>query len=349
MSKMQSHDNKFIIAAAGSGKTTRLVEEALALKDKRVLITTFTIENFEQINECFVQRNGFVPENVTVLTWYSFLLQHGVRPYRNLVINSKRVKSLYFDVTPQFAIYTPKTNALKYYLTNSGLIYRDRVSEFVCQCNDVSGGLVISRLERIFDYVFIDEIQDLSGYDLDFLEGLLKSALGVVGVGDFRQATFSTNNSRKNKKYKKNNIIDWIKLKEHEGLVCIEYLTDCHRCNQYICDFADKLFPKLPATTSKNLKSTGHDGVFFISDEEVPDYYAQYTPVVLRYKKNSNTMGLPAINIGVSKGRTYARVLVFPTNPMKKYFKDSDHTALKDKERLYVAITRAQFSVTFVI
>lgn len=349
MSNEQLHDNKFIIAAAGSGKTTRLVDEALALKDKKILITTFTIENFEQINEYIVQKNGFVPENISVLTWYSFLLQHGVRPYRNLVIDNMRVRSLYFDNTPQSATFTPKTNALKYYLTQSGLIYRDRVSEFVCQCNDVSSGLVISRLEKIFDYIFIDEIQDLSGYDLNFLESLLKSALAVVGVGDFRQATFSTNHSRKNKKYKKTNIIDWIKIKEHEGLVCIEPLTDCYRCNQSICDFADKLFPKLPTTTSLNQITTGHDGVFFISDAEVEEYYAEYAPVVLRYNKNSNTMGLPAINIGVSKGRTYARVLVFPTNPMKKYFNDSNHEALKDKARLYVAITRARFSVTFVI
>jgi len=350
MSKTQSHENKFIIAAAGSGKTTCLVEDALAIKDKKILITTFTIENSAQINEYIIAQNGFVPENITVLTWYSFLLQHGVRPYRNFVVENKRVQSVYFDETPQLAAFTPKTNARQYYLTVSGLIYRDRVAEFVCQSNQVSGGLIIGRLEKIYDYVFIDEIQDLSGYDLNFLETLLRSSASVVGVGDLRQATFSTNHSRKNKKYKKTQIIDWIKEREKEGLVTIEPLSDCHRCNQTICDYADKLFPDLPQTTSKNDTVTGHDGVFFITKEEVHGYYAEHQPVmVLRNNKNSNTLGLPAINIGVSKGRTYARVLVFPTQPMKKYINDNDHTVLKDKARLYVAITRAKFSVAFVI
>lgn len=350
MSKMPSHDNKFIIASAGSGKTTRLVEEALALKDKKILITTFTIENFSQINEYIIEKNGFVPENITILTWYSFLLQHGVRPYRNFVVDNQRAQSVYFDVTPPGAAFTPKTEARKYYLTASGLIYRDRVAEFVCQSNEVSGGLVIGRLEKIYDYVFIDEIQDLSGYDLNFLEALLRSTVSIVAVGDLRQATFSTNYSRKNKKYKKTQIIDWIKEKEQEGLVTIEPMSECHRCNQIICDYADKLFPDLPQTTSKNDVVTGHDGVFFITEAEVHDYYAKHQPVmVLRNNKNSNTLGLPAINIGVSKGRTYARVLVFPTQPMKKYFSDNDHNALKDKARLYVAITRAKFSVAFVL
>ena len=37
--------NKLIIAAAGSGKTTHLVNEALKITDKKVLIRTFTETN----------------------------------------------------------------------------------------------------------------------------------------------------------------------------------------------------------------------------------------------------------------------------------------------------------------
>jgi DNA helicase-2/ATP-dependent DNA helicase PcrA len=35
-------NNKLIIAAAGSGKTTYLINEAMKFKDERVLITTYT-------------------------------------------------------------------------------------------------------------------------------------------------------------------------------------------------------------------------------------------------------------------------------------------------------------------
>jgi len=54
------------------------------------------------------------------------------------------------------------------------------------------------------------------------------------------------------------------------------------------------------------------------------------------------------MNIGVAKGSTFDRVLLFPTNPILRYLEDRDETKLKAPERLYVAVTRARFSVAFV-
>jgi len=59
-------------------------------------------------------------------------------------------------------------------------------------------------------------------------------------------------------------------------------------------------------------------------------------------------MGLPAINFGASKGRTYERVLIFPTKPMLDYLARSDISKLKDRSKFYVAVTRAKYSVAFV-
>ena len=44
-------NNRLIVAAAGSGKTTFLVEEALKIKDKNVLMTTFTEANEAEIKK----------------------------------------------------------------------------------------------------------------------------------------------------------------------------------------------------------------------------------------------------------------------------------------------------------
>lgn len=71
--------------------------------------------------------------------------------------------------------------------------------------------------------------------------------------------------------------------------------------------------------------------------------------MVLRNSKKTDTLGLPARNFGVAKGRTYERVLVFPTKPIRTYLHDGDVSNLKEPERLYVAATRAQFSVCFVM
>ena len=50
--------NKLIIAAAGSGKTTHLVNEALKVKDGKVLITTYTEANEKEIIKKFYKLNG---------------------------------------------------------------------------------------------------------------------------------------------------------------------------------------------------------------------------------------------------------------------------------------------------
>lgn len=74
--------NKLIIAAAGSGKTTFLVTKALTQKNEKVLITTYTQANELEIRKKFIELNGCIPSNVVVQTWFSTLLQHGVRPFQ---------------------------------------------------------------------------------------------------------------------------------------------------------------------------------------------------------------------------------------------------------------------------
>ena len=69
---------------------------------------------------------------------------------------------------------------------------------------------------------------------------------------------------------------------------------------------------------------------------------------ILRHDKTVDTMGHPALNIGIAKGSTFDRVLIFPTRPMLTYLKDGDPSKLKAPEKLYVAATRARFSVAFV-
>lgn len=348
MSKTLSHKNKIIIASAGSRKTTHIVEEALRLKDKKVLVTTYTNENLEQINSYIIQKNGYIPKNITLLSWYSFLLQDGVRPYQNFVTKKSRINSIIFDEIPDQIKRIKKSNADIYFLTRGSDIYRDRVADFVCQVDDHSSGSVINRLQRIYDYIFIDEVQDFAGYDLNILEKLFNSSILITAVGDPRQATFSTNNSLKNKRFKKAQIFDWIEQKRKENLISIETRNDCYRCNQSICDFGDLLFPQLPKTISKNIEITGHDGIFYLKKEEVFEYVQLHNPTILRYNKKVDTMNLRAINIGISKGRTYQRVLIFPTKPMIEYLNTKDISKAGDISKLYVAITRAKYSVAFV-
>lgn len=341
---MQS-ENKITLASAGSGKTAEIVNEAIRQKDKRVLITTYTRENLSQIISAIIHRCGYVPNHISVLTWLSFLLQECVRPYQKFCIGDRKIHSTIFVSPPE---RVKKTN-LNYFFTRKLDIYSERLSDFAYMCNDASKGLVIDRLECIYDYVFIDEIQDLAGWDLDFVELLLDSSIVVSMVGDPRQTTYRTTRSPKNKDKSGPNLPKWTGEIENKKKCIVQNRFESFRCNQIICDFADDLFPDYPKTTSRNTETTPHDGIFTINREDVSQYVTDHSPKILRWDKTVDTMGLPAMNFGVAKGSNFDRVLIFPTNPMKKYLDHRDASKLKAKEKFYVAVTRARYSVAFVM
>ena len=340
--------NKFVIASAGARKTQAVVEAATTVsQERRVLVTTYTTLNQREIVSRLPPPTDRAAHRITVQGWLPFLLEHGVRPYQRLVIgDNRRLDSFNFNESRnRFA----SKNEVRYWLDSRDAIFRQSLSEFACVANAKSGGAVIQRLERIFDYVCIDEAQDLVGWDLELLELLFRSQIEVLIVGDPRQHTYATNDSPKNKPHRGAGLVAWVKKKRK--LVELEENSTSYRCNQEICDFADSLFPDLPRTTSANTEITGHDGVFRIRKNEVLEYVRRYSPQVLRERSDSAVQGLKALNIGQTKGLTYDRVLIFPTAPMAKFVKAGDDSKLKPRSRcrLYVAVTRARHSTTFVI
>ena len=58
-------------------------------------------------------------------------------------------------------------------------------------------------------------------------------------------------------------------------------------------------------------------------------------------------MGYTSVNFGASKGETYNRVLIFPNKPFKQFLLESK--ALSSPEKYYVAVTRARYSLAFVL
>lgn len=342
----QSPSNLAIIAAAGSGKTEHIVDSALAIRDEPVLITTYTLENQRHILSRIRDKVGPMPSNVTVLGWFSFLIAQGARPYQRALTGSTgAIKGLNFK--GRRSRYVGRDNVDRFYFDAGRNMYRDGVSDFVVHVNEATEGAVIRRLERIYQSVFIDEVQDLVGWDLELLDMLFASRMSVTLVGDPRQHTLSTNLGRKNKQYRGAGFLNW--LAERDDICALEERNENYRSNQEICDFADKIYPDMSATVSMQTQKTDHDGVFFIREEEAVAYFDKYRPVVLRDSKIFKCLGLPARNIGVAKGRSFDRVLLFPTKPMLKYFDHGDPSKLKAPERLYVAVTRARYSVAIVI
>lgn len=339
-------NNRVIIASAGSGKTTMIVNEAVAL-EKRILILTYTNDNLEEIKKKFIEINGVIPQNVHIMSWFSFLLRDGVRPYQSCIYDKKRISNICF-VNGQSTRGIAKDNIEKYYLKGGEYIYTDKLSSFVTECNKQTNGAVINRLSEIYENVYIDEVQDLAGYDLDIIELLLKSKIVITLVGDIRQATYTTNNSPKNKKYLGEKIYEFFKLCEKKKLCSIILKNESYRCNQEICNLADSLYT-LPSTTSMNTIETGHDGIFIVNFNDLKEYIETYNPKILRYDKRTKFELNNILNFGQAKGLTFDRVLILPNKNMQKFLSTANISYIEgSKAKVYVALTRARYSVAFL-
>ncbi|MEV6395287.1 UvrD-helicase domain-containing protein [Streptomyces sp. NPDC051907] len=343
---MRSLNNQAIIAAAGSRKTQHIIDRVLGDPTKRVLVTTYTNENLSQIVNRLSEGTGILPSHVTVMGWFTFLMNQCARPYQSCVLGETGLMGG-LNFLGQRARFTRKDKPKQYYLDTAGAVYRNEVAALAHEANERIGGRVVDRLTGMYDHIYVDEIQDMAGYDLDLLDALMTSPVGLTMVGDPRQATFATNTAARNRRYRGSAIVDW--FNERADVCVIDSRVESFRCNQAICDFADDLYPKLPRTISKNAELTGHDGIFDIRGSDVPGYVAQYSPVVLRWDRRTKTGDLEVINMGTSKGSTYDRVLIFPTKPMITYYKTRDFNVLNEQAKFYVAVTRARHSVTFVL
>ncbi len=275
------------------------------------------------------------------------MLHDFIRPYQNNVFpDIEKVETLDFNSIPPRGL---SKHDSRYYFNRSNGIYRDRASDYAYRCNEATTGLVIKRLEHVYKYIFIDEAQDLAGWDLNLVKMLFESDINIFMVADPRQATYSTNRSNKNKGKRGQNFPEWIDEQVKAGICIREDICASHRSVQSICDFSDLLYPDYPQTISQNPDTTEHDGVFVITNDFLAEYITIYNPTCLRFSKKTKTFGYKAINIGVSKGRTYKRVLVFPTQPMKDFLHTGDISKAGDRSKFYVAITRARQSVVFVL
>ena len=352
--------NRLIISAAGSGKTTLLVKSAYALNNEKTLITTYTESNALEIKNKFIELYGCVPEYVTIQTWFSFLIQHGVKPYQSYLFNfrvkgmllvSKQSGVRYYN-QKKFPVYWGENDFEKHYFTSDRKIFSDKLSKLVCRLNDASGNKIIDRLGSIYTNIFIDECQDLAGYDLEIIKLIAESTINLIAVNDPRQVTYLTHHSSKYKKYANGLLKEFIEseCKRIPFVIDTKTLSKSFRCNQPICNYANKLFPNVEPCDSENDTEDEHKGVFLIRKCDLEDYLRKFNPVQLRWSRRTNVNdSYPATNFGTSKGLTFDRAIIYPTNEMLKWMKDFNHN-LKNEGRckFYVALTRARHSVGII-
>jgi DNA helicase-2/ATP-dependent DNA helicase PcrA len=367
------NNNKLIIAAAGSGKTTFLTKEAMKFRNEKVLITTYTEVNEGEIRKKFIEKYKCVPSHISIQTWFSFLIRHGVKPYQGtfneflfkfqingMVLNNGQYGYKYYSKKlKRWIPFKEEDEFLQHYFTDSGKILSDKLPKFVVKSNAATGNELINRISRIYQHIFIDEIQDLAGYDLDIIHLLFKSTSNVILVGDPRQVTYLTHHENKYGKYKDGKIKDFIKAECKKPItysIDETTLNTSHRNNKAICDFSSKLyegeFKKIEPCDCDLCRNYDepNEGIHLVRPADVENYLSEFVPIQLRWniRKEVHPEYL-VYNFGESKGKTFHRVLIYPTEDMENWiYNNKTKLAYSTKAKFYVAITRARFSVGIV-
>jgi len=177
-------DKRVVFAVAGSGKTTRLVNE-LDLKT-RVLLITYTENNCAEIRRRVMAKFGHLPENITVSTYFTFLNSFCYRP---LLLVDLKTKGISFDRPGDYSTLQKVTSRARY-VTAGDRIYSARMAKVLDARGCISQ--LQRRIERYYDRVCVDEVQDFGGHDFNLLKQIVQADVEVLLVGDFFQHTYST-------------------------------------------------------------------------------------------------------------------------------------------------------------
>lgn len=234
--------NLAILAPAGGRKTQKIIDMCadVTVPRKRAVITFTTSAQKILIDRLLA--SDARSQMPTVMGWYTFLLDHIVRPYAPSVrkLQGARVKGLAWveGTLPN------KLPGIHYYLNGAGDAYSERLGLLASKTLEAVGESVIDRLERIFDEIYIDEVQDLRGNDLAVLEALIHSKIRVVLVGDVRQRLLSTSkSSRKNKNYDGLSLADWFHEMDKKELLDLQMIQETWRCCPEVIQLPTKCSP----------------------------------------------------------------------------------------------------------
>lgn len=367
-------------AVAGSGKTTYLVEmgreRLLELAEiqghhGKLAFVTYTTNNNDNLQNRLYRRIGF-SDSIVVLGWYQFLLKTFIQPYKRDII--ERLYGTYVSVS--FAnppVYKDtkgknrpaykKGNLEKKFLDKESDIYKDYIAEFAFECIKSNKKALQKYLPLIFDTIYIDEAQDLCGYDFEILKFIILEAnVPIVIAGDAKQTTYTTANSRKNKNFTfESYLAEKVNAPKKEHIIIDrKTLTYTHRCTSPISSLASKISPDPPTITcscdecEEKRKQFIHRlrGTYLVKEKDIQDFLKETESVILRWdKRDKTTKGLTNVyNMGEVKGLEFDSVLISPTSSILDILQGRESAKSNVVlAKLYVAVTRPRYILGVIV
>lgn len=374
--------NVIFIAAAGSGKTKHILDEVedklkRGLSDcKKLAIITYTTLNQNNIKDRLVKKYGCIPQQISVMGWYTFLLDYWIRPFKGDVIQDLYTQhvGMFFSKEPSGIkkrsvghwAHTYRKGDIwgKFFTPNHHDLYSDKLSEFAVECYNKAKEQILNRLSGIFSVIYIDESQDLAGWDFEVIRILANyEPLGIIMCGDPRQNTYSTSFSQKYYRYNGRPdkfVAERINTTTNNPVVVDTItLSKSHRCIEEICKFSNIIMPEFPASHACNCAKCvearaayGHlKGVFLLKESLEKDYLDEYKPVSLIWdSKSINKIKTQEYyNYGESKGLEEDAIIIYPTQKILDFININKPLKENSANKFYVAVTRARFACAILV
>jgi hypothetical protein len=203
------------------------------------------------------------------------------------------------------------------------------------------------RIEKFFDLVCVDEVQDFAANDFNFICELANTNVEVQLVGDFYQHTFDTSRDGNTQKTLHDCFDEYCNKLANAGFrIDLESLSHSHRCSANVCLFVEKgLGIKIQSHRQDEVE------VHLVGDEqEIERVYSDDSIVKLFYQKSDAYYGNTE-NWGNTKGLDHYQDVCVVLNPTTfKAFNSEQLEQLPPttKNKLYVACTRAKRNLYFV-
>lgn len=331
-------DKRVVFAVAGSGKTTRIVENLDP--DKRCLVLTYTEQNLLNLRRKVEERFGGVPQAMTLSTYFAFLHSFFLRPLLGLSMPSR---GLNFKGPPIFPMIKEERD--DHYMDGGRRFYSNRVAKLI-----VKRGMADDarrRVEKYFELLCIDEVQDFGGHDFNFLEVLFTASVSMLLVGDFHQNTYVTSHDLA---VNKNLHADYGRYKARFAAagvaVDLTSLVKSRRCAPAICQFIRDRIGVHMETHSEREAS-----VLFIDDQEEADRIHARTDVVKLFYQKHARYDCRSQTWGGAKGEDhYGEVCVVLNDTTLRAYRKGGAMELAGitRNKLYVALSRSRGNVYLV-
>ena len=377
-------NNTIYIAAAGAGKTTLILKQAIELykkglpNGKKILIITYTDNNQNNIRQKFLSEYGLIPKDIVILGWFTFLLAYWIRPFKGTVIEQLYDRHIGMSFVegisgtktlPNGHIITTYHNYAEKFLDSSlKYLYSDKMAEFAYKCWEQNKTDLLNRMSNIADTIFIDEAQDLAAWDFEIIKTLIRSdKINCMLYGDPRQRTYKTSASTKYSKYSGDTALFAEKEinQKRRRFVTIDTttLSKSHRCDTAICAFASTILPSFPVMemclcaecTKRREAYILPKGIFLVKEQDVQKFIDAYNPLSLIWDKRVKMKFLTntVLNWGESKGLQADATLIYMTKTLLDWYtppvKLKKEISQATLHKFYVAVTRAKYAVGLIV